>query len=123
MVRDSLLSLFEAQRALEKMERVMQENEKESYSPTSPNGSPASNPRGMKLVYTIVERKDGKSFWTRIGAAFTNRDGSLTLKLDAIPIGGTMQVRDWEPRDADREARASSQAGFGAGPTLARAQF
>lgn len=97
-----------------------------SYSPTSPNGATASNPRGMKLVYTIVERKDGKSFWTRIGAAFTNRDGSLTLKLDAIPIGGTMQVRDWEPRDAEREARSqatSSQGGFGAGPSLARAQF
>jgi hypothetical protein len=80
----------------------------------------------MKLVYTIVERKDGKSFWTRIGAAFTNRDGSLTLKLDAIPIGGTMQVRDWEPRDAEREARSqasAAQAGFGAGPSLARAQF
>ncbi|MEO7111544.1 MAG: hypothetical protein ABI183_13980 [Polyangiaceae bacterium] len=107
----------------------MQENESasSSYSPTtSPNGSSANNPRGMKLVYTIVDRKDGKSFWTRIGAAFTNRDGSLTLKLDAIPIGGTMQVRDWEPRDAEREARSqapSSQAAFGAGPALARAQF
>jgi hypothetical protein len=99
----------------------MSENEKD-FSPTSPNGATTANPRGMKLVYTIVERKDGKSFWTRIGAAFTNRDGSLTLKLDAIPIGGTMQVRDWEPRDAEREAR-STQTGFGAGPTLARAQF
>jgi hypothetical protein len=121
------MSLSEAQRALEKMERVMSESAQESsYSPTSPNGSTASNPRGMKLVYTIVDRKDGKSFWTRIGAAFTNRDGSLTLKLDAIPIGGTMQVRDWEPRDAEREARSqapSSQAAFGAGPALARAQF
>ncbi|MEO8874853.1 MAG: hypothetical protein ABI461_04630 [Polyangiaceae bacterium] len=111
----------------------MKENAKEttSYSPTSaptsfaaPVGA-AANPRGMKLVYTIVERKDGKSFWTRIGAAFTNRDGSLTLKLDAIPIGGTMQVRDWEPRDGEKEARspASSPTPFGAGPSLAQAQF
>jgi hypothetical protein len=109
------------------MERVMQENANEtsSYSPTTTNGGAApTNSRGMKLVYQIVERKDGKSFWNRVGAAFTNRDGSLTLKLDSIPIGGTMQVRDWEPRDADRENRsASSQGAFGAGPSLARAQF
>jgi hypothetical protein len=99
-------------------------NESASYSPTAPSVASA-NPRGMKLVYTIVERKDGKSFWTRIGAAFTNRDGSLTLKLDAIPIGGTMQVRDWEPRDAEKEARSqtSSPQPFGAGPSLAQAQF
>jgi hypothetical protein len=80
----------------------------------------------MKLVYQIVERKDGKSFWNRVGAAFTNRDGSLTLKLDSIPIGGTMQVRDWEPRDSEREGRSQaspSQSAFGAGPSLARAQF
>ena len=112
----------------------MQENgtESSSYSPITSSGAPpaTANPRGMKLVYTIVERKDGKSFWTRIGAAFTNRDGSLTLKLDAIPIGGTMQVRDWEPRDGEREARSqasssqgASQGAFGAGPSLARAQF
>jgi hypothetical protein len=108
----------------------MQENgtESSSYSPTATNGAPAAtgNPRGMKLVYQIVERKDGKSFWNRVGAAFTNRDGSLTLKLDSIPIGGTMQVRDWEPRDAEREARSQaspSQGAFGAGPSLARAQF
>jgi hypothetical protein len=108
----------------------MQENGTEatsSYSPTSTSGGASpTNSRGMKLVYQIVERKDGKSFWNRIGAAFTNRDGSLTLKLDSIPIGGTMQVRDWEPRDADRENRSQAsptQGAFGAGPSLARAQF
>ena len=50
----------------------------------------------MKLVYTVVEGRDGKSFWTRVGVAFVNRDGSWNLKLDAIPTNGTLQVRDRE---------------------------
>jgi len=52
----------------------------------------------MKVVYTITERGD-KSFWTRIGGATVNRDGSLSVKLDAIPVNGTMQIRDWQPAD------------------------
>ena len=92
----------------------MQENS--TYAPTLAN----AGPRPFKVVYSITEGKNGKSYWTRIGAAFTNRDGSLTLKLDCVPLGGTMQVRDPEPRDVDREPRAPS---FGAGPTVAHAGF
>jgi hypothetical protein len=55
----------------------------------------------MKVVWTVVERgQGGKSFWTRVGVGFVNRDGSMTLRLDAIPISGTLQVREWqEPYD------------------------
>lgn len=45
----------------------------------------------------MVERGPGKSFWVRIGAGFTNRDGSMNLHLDALPINGKLQVREWEP--------------------------
>ena len=57
------------------------------------------NANKMKMVYTVVERAPGKSFWTRVGVGFVNRDGSLSLRLDAIPVSGTLHVRDWEPRD------------------------
>jgi hypothetical protein len=63
----------------------------------------------MKVVWTVVDRGQGKSYWTRVGVGFVNRDGSLTLRLDAIPISGTIQVRDWEPHDR----RAESNAGLG----------
>jgi len=54
----------------------------------------------MKTVYTVVSR-EGKSFWIKLGVGFTNRDGSLNLKLDGYPANGTLQVRDYEPnRDA-----------------------
>ncbi|MGD0675543.1 MAG: hypothetical protein ABSC94_09005 [Polyangiaceae bacterium] len=61
--------------------------------------------KSMKAVYTVIDRGQGKSFWVRIGVGFTNRDGSLNLRLDAIPVNGALQVREWtEP--AERRADA-----------------
>lgn len=51
--------------------------------------------KNMKAVYTVIDRGQGKSFWVRIGVGFTNRDGSLNVRLDAIPVNGTLQVREW----------------------------
>ena len=68
--------------------------------------------KNLKSVYTIVDR-GGKTFWVRIGVGFTNRDGSLNLKLDAIPVNATLHVRDWEPyerRTDASEAQARSRA-------------
>src|ERR1022692_3311088 len=59
----------------------------------------SANGESMKIVYTVVERGPGKSYWTRVGVGFVNRDGSLNLRLDAIPMNGMLQVRDWEERD------------------------
>jgi len=54
--------------------------------------------KNYKVVYTIVERaRDRKKFWLRIGAAFTNRDGSLNVHLDATPVNGQLQIRDYKP--------------------------
>ena len=55
--------------------------------------------KNMKSVYTVVDRGQGKSTWVRVGVGFTNRDGSLNLRLDAIPVNGMLQVREWEPGD------------------------
>lgn len=49
----------------------------------------------MLQVYTIVEREGNeKSFWVKIGACFTNRDGSLNVYLDALPTNGRLQIRE-----------------------------
>jgi hypothetical protein len=63
--------------------------------------------KSMKAVFTVVDRGQGKSFWIRIGTGFANRDGSLNLRLDAIPVNGTLQVRDWEP-PYDRAPRSDA---------------
>ncbi|MBL8715166.1 MAG: hypothetical protein JNL79_04190 [Myxococcales bacterium] len=61
---------------------------------------PMQNPsRASKAVYTIVDRPGSKSIWVHIGWAHINHDGSFNLHLDALPLNGKLQVRDWTPRD------------------------
>ena len=60
----------------------------------------------MKIVYVVSDRKS-RRFWTRIGVAFINSDGSVSVKLEAIPVSGEMQIRDYVPRD---EAAAGASA-------------
>ena len=51
-----------------------------------------------KDVFTITEKPnaDGnsRSYFVKCGVAFVNRDGSYTIKLDALPVSGVLQVRD-----------------------------
>lgn len=62
-------------------------------SKDQPNGN------GRKAVYTIVEREGAKARWVRIGIAFVNRDESLNIVLDALPVNGRLQVRDFPDRE------------------------
>jgi len=57
----------------------------------------------MKIAYVITQRGTQK-YWTRIGAAFVNRDGSFNVKLEAIPVNGEIHVRDYVPREDREEA-------------------
>ena len=64
----------------------------------------------VKIAYTVVEReKDGRQFWVRVGVAFVNRDGSLTVRLDAVPVNGRLHIRDYQPREA-RDSSPREQA-------------
>jgi hypothetical protein len=55
----------------------------------------------MKVLWMITERAD-KSYWTRVGVGLVNRDGSINLVLEAVPLaGGRLQLRDYTPRDAE----------------------
>jgi len=50
-------------------------------------------------VFNVRDRGEGKkSSWTEIGVGFENKDGSLNLMLDAVPISGKIQVRPYEPK-------------------------
>lgn len=45
-------------------------------------------------VFTVVDRAGGgRSFWATIGRGYTNRDGSISIELDALPVNGRIQVR------------------------------
>ena len=70
---------------------------------------------GKRLAVYAINDKDGDrgTWWQRIGQAFTNRDGSIGIYLDALPLGtNKLQVR--EPRDEARtDARTESRPGAG----------
>lgn len=52
----------------------------------------------VKIVYVISER-NGKHYWNRIGIAFVNRDNSINVKLEALPVSGVLQIRDYSPNE------------------------
>jgi hypothetical protein len=39
-------------------------------------------------IWHIRDREGKKGYWTEIGVGFTNRDGSITLKLNLMPMDG-----------------------------------
>jgi len=62
-------------------------------------------------VYAILERKDRKH-WFKIGAAFSNRDGSINLYLDALPVGtNCLHVREQRVWEEESEQAAPHTAG------------
>lgn len=66
----------------------------------------------------IVREKDGRSYFTKIGAMFANRNGGgFTLMLDALPLtgeGGQARVllSVPKPRDGARQQSQSSSPAF-----------
>jgi len=52
-------------------------------------------------VYNIKEKGEGKkSYFFKIGVAYTNKDGSINLHLDALPTDGKLHIRkDMERTD------------------------
>lgn len=63
----------------------------------------------MKICYCVTQR-NGKTFWNRIGVAFYNNDGSLNVKLEAIPVNGEIQIRDYIPQDVADNSTASEES-------------
>ncbi len=73
----------------------------------------------MRDVYTIIEGKpdqkgEKNSFWHKVGIAFDpNRDGSINIKLFALPVNGKLQIRDQQKNNEESEnaERESGQDG------------
>jgi hypothetical protein len=63
----------------------------------------------MLGVYAVPETTDGeRKFWPKIGIAFTNRDGSVNIILEALPLGtNKLQVRELPARDDRRPGSAT----------------
>lgn len=57
----------------------------------------------FKDVFTVVQNGE-KEYWNRIGLAFPNKDGSLTVRLNALPLDGRLQIREPQPKNGPRAA-------------------
>ena len=70
----------------------------------------------LKDVFAISEKQaasgiEAKDRWTKIGVGFVNRDNSINVVLDALPINGRFQIRDRQARPIHQPTQ-SSQSSF-----------
>lgn len=57
-------------------------------------------PAKRKNIYTVIEREGSeRGFWVRIGTGWVNRDGSINIRLDALPVNGQLHVRDADTKE------------------------
>lgn len=65
-------------------------------------------------IVTPRKGRDGKTFWTKIGVAFENKNGGYNLSFEALPIAsmtddGSIETRAlmMEPRERDDAPRGN----------------
>ena len=64
-------------------------------------------------AYTVIEREgQERGYWLRIGAGWENRDGSINVVLNALPVNGRLNLRAAE----DDSASETAQEGPGDAP-------
>jgi hypothetical protein len=79
----------------------------ENQAGAAPAMQPATNvessaPKKPWIAYNVIDKPGlTNRIWMRVGMAWLNRDGSINVVLDALPVGGRIQLR----KD-DRERRA-----------------
>lgn len=66
--------------------------------PDAQQSGPFTIEAGDRLdAYTTkIKKREGepdKTIWTKIGAAWVNRDGSINVDLDALPLDGKIHLR------------------------------
>ena len=62
---------------------------------------------GKRLAVFSIRDGKGGSIWVRAGSAFVNKDGSLNVVLDVLPLDGRLHVRETaEKKEAAQSIRA-----------------
>ncbi len=55
----------------------------------------------MKNVFALT-KVNGTTIWTPVGVAFPpNRDGSINITLNCVPLSGKLQIRDRNGEDKE----------------------
>jgi len=69
----------------------------------------------MWKVLSPIEKKDGTGvYWARCGNAHTNKDDSINVYFDVLPLNGKIQLREYTEEElrerSDRRASYASRA-------------
>ena len=68
----------------------------------------------MKKMWKVicpVEKKDGTgTHWSRLGIAYGNKDESINLYLDSLPLNGKLQLREFT--EEELRERDQRRAGY-----------
>ena len=49
---------------------------------------------GKRLAVFSIRGDRGSSIWVRAGSAWVNKDGSMNVLLDVLPLDGKLHVRE-----------------------------
>ena len=75
-----------------------------NHKPAAPASSQpqAETPvkRQHREVFSVVADEKNEERWHKLGAAFVNKDDSVTILLDAMPLGRKLIIRDPKAKDA-----------------------
>jgi hypothetical protein len=65
----------------------------------------------MFKVISPIDRRDGGKFWLRCGVAYVNKDNSINVYLEAMPLvqpkdgrGVTLQLREYTEQELREQA-------------------
>lgn len=66
----------------------------------------------MFKVITPIDKRDGGKYWMRVGSGYTNKDDSINIYLEAIPLSHgkevTLQLRELTDEDFRRASEKRS---------------
>jgi hypothetical protein len=82
----------------------------------------------MFKVVCPIEKKDGTgTVWKGAGIGYRNKDASINLYLDFLPINGKLQIREFTEEElrerSDRRSSYQSRGGAGAGSLTSMASM
>lgn len=72
---------------------------------------------GKRLAVFSIRANKGGTIWIRAGSAFVNKDGSVNLLLDVLPLDGKLHVRE----AGDKKDAALAGVKNGESPVVAAA--
>src|SRR5215204_885645 len=61
-------------------------------------------------VLAMIPKREGGTYWMRCGNAFTNKDDSINIYLDALPKGADWKFQLRELDEEDLRRRETSRA-------------